>query len=330
MKLLATSIREAFIGVTCACSVALYASADSTPVHPPGLEKVGDCAITTIIGISARLAGTSAYDTGSVVVYANGVSGVSYEYVPTLHASRIGDEVKLCLVSILKNCPMSDDRGHEYQATNLRTGKHWASGYSSDYIREIAANYGVDPSAAVAIFNEETGGDSNLIGDMGSSFGPFQLHYGGMLPDVLRLNNSGLGDEFTAATGLNASDPSTWRAQIDFSLYKASTEGWAPWSKMSAAGLSKWSGIDRSQNAHDASQDYYQDSGSGRELAGSDAPSKDPNYAGSAAMPLWVYPTFSRLGGHPPACGAAQSATIESGLVNGAVSERPNALPRRE
>ena len=46
------------------------------------------------------------------------------------------------------------------------------------------------------------------VGDMGSSFGPFQLHYGGMVPGVPRLNNPGLGDEFTAVTGLNASDPS--------------------------------------------------------------------------------------------------------------------------
>jgi hypothetical protein len=47
--------------------------------------------------ITARLEGTSAHDTGSAIVYANGVSGVSYEYVPPLHASRIGDQVSSTL-----------------------------------------------------------------------------------------------------------------------------------------------------------------------------------------------------------------------------------------
>lgn len=141
---------------------------------------------------------------------------------------------------------------------------------------QIAPNHGVDPNAAIAIFDRETGGNPNLIGDMGSSFGPFQLHYGGMVPDVLRLNNAGLGDEFTAATGLNASDPSTWQAQVDFSLYKASSGGWTPWSTMSAAGLYKWSGIDQGQNARDASQDYFQDYGPGRDLVGSGVPSQNP------------------------------------------------------
>ena len=256
-------------------TVVQHTSEGSTPVPPPELQKVGDCAITTIMRITARIEGTSAHDTGSAIVYANGVSGVSYEYVPPLHASRVGDQVRLCLVSIFKSYPPGDDVGQEYQATNLRTGNHWASGYKSDYIRQIAPYYGVDPNAAIAIFDEETGGDLNFIGDMGSSFGPFQLHYGGMVPGIPRLNHPGLGDEFTAATGLNASDPSTWQAQVGFSLYKASTGGWTPWSTMSAAGLHKWSGIDQSQSGRDASQDNFQDYGPGRDLAGSGEPSQN-------------------------------------------------------
>ena len=113
-------------------------SEGQTPVPPPELQKVGDCANTTITKITARIEGTSAHDTGSAIVYANGVAGVSYEYVPPLHASRIGDQVRLCLVSVFKNYPLGGDLGQEYQATNLRTGNHWASGYSSDYIRQIA------------------------------------------------------------------------------------------------------------------------------------------------------------------------------------------------
>jgi len=267
--------RAVFIVATCIGLVVLHTGAASTPVRPPELQKVGDCAITTITRITARIEGTSAHDTGSAIVYANGVSGVSYEYVLPLHASRIGDQVKLCLVSIFKSYPPGDDAGQEYQATNLRTGNHWASGYKSDYIRQIAPYYGIDPNAAIAIFDEETGGDSNFIGDMGSSFGPFQLHYGGMVPGIPRLNHPGLGDEFTAATGLNGSDPSTWQAQVEFSLYKASTGGWTPWSTMSAAGLHKWSGIDQSQIGCDASQDYFQDYGPGRDLPSSGKPSQN-------------------------------------------------------
>ena len=151
--------RALFIVATCTCLVAQHTSAASTPVPPPELQKVGDCAITTITRITARIEGTSAHDTGSAIVYANGVSGVSYEYVPPLHASRIGDQVRLCLVSVFINYPPGDDAGQEYQATNLRTGNHWASGYKSDYIRQIASYYGVDANAAIAIFNKETRGD---------------------------------------------------------------------------------------------------------------------------------------------------------------------------
>jgi hypothetical protein len=139
--------RALFIVATCTCLVAPHTSAASTPVPPPELQKVGDCAITTITRITARIEGTSPHDTGSAIRYANGVAGVSYEYVPPLHASHIGDQARLCLVSIFKSYPPGDDAGQEYQATNLRTGNHWASGYKSDYIRQIASYYGVDANA---------------------------------------------------------------------------------------------------------------------------------------------------------------------------------------
>ena len=52
-------------------------------------------------------------------------------------------------------------------------------------IRALAARYGLDPNAVVAIANVEgqaalRGGTS--VGDQGTSFGPFQLHEGGALP----------------------------------------------------------------------------------------------------------------------------------------------------
>ena len=39
----------------------------------------------------------------------------------------------------------------------------------------------------------------------------------------------GLGEEFTKATGLHASDPSTVPAQVDFALDYARAHGWSPW-----------------------------------------------------------------------------------------------------
>src|SRR5271157_6098041 len=63
------------------------------------------------------------------------------------------------------------DRNIKLQTSGRETIGHLAI-YSSDYIRQMAPYYGVDPNAAIAIFDEETGGDSNFIGDMGSSFGP--------------------------------------------------------------------------------------------------------------------------------------------------------------
>ena len=96
------------------------------------------------------------------------------------------------------------------------------------YIRSAASKRGIDPDIAVRVARSEGLGDS-YTGDEGSSFGPFQLHYGGV-PGTSKGNRvSGLGDEFTAKTGLHASDPSTTRDQIDFSLDHARAHGWGAW-----------------------------------------------------------------------------------------------------
>ena len=96
---------------------------------------------------------------------------------------------------------------------------------TEDYIRSSASARGIDPEIAVRVARSE--GLNSYVGDNGSSFGPFQLHYGGMAPGGNRV--SGLGDVFTAKTGLHASDPSTVKQQIDFSLDHAAQNGWGPW-----------------------------------------------------------------------------------------------------
>jgi hypothetical protein len=110
----------------------------------------------------------------------------------------------------------------------------------SEYINQRAPQMGIDPRVANRVFTQgEYGG--KYVGDQGSSFGPTQLHYGGMAPGGNRV--AGLGDEFTKTTGLDARDPSTWREQIDFSLGQAAKGGWAPWHAAKKVGVGQFEGI---------------------------------------------------------------------------------------
>lgn len=95
----------------------------------------------------------------------------------------------------------------------------------AEYIRQAALQRGIDPSVALRVAQSE--GLNAYVGDSGSSFGPYQLHYGG----VARGGNAvgGLGDIFTKRTGLDARNPDTWRQQVDFSLDEAKRGGWGPW-----------------------------------------------------------------------------------------------------
>lgn len=108
-----------------------------------------------------------------------------------------------------------------------------------DYIRNRATAIGVDPEIAVRVARSE--GLNQYVGDQGSSFGPYQLHYGGIAPGGNRVG--GLGDEFTKQTGLDARDPSTWRQQVDFSLAQAKQGGWGPWHGAAKVGIGERQGI---------------------------------------------------------------------------------------
>jgi hypothetical protein len=84
--------------------------------------EIGACSETTIEDIGYRLGDP---DSGSAISYPNGGGQVSYDTIPEIHRSRVGDPVRLCLVSIPEDCPPGDDRGKVYSATNLRTGESW-------------------------------------------------------------------------------------------------------------------------------------------------------------------------------------------------------------
>ena len=91
--------------------------------HPErkGLESVGNCIRTQISGLGYRLGPGS----GHSVQYDNGLGLVGYDEFPGIGRSHLNDDVKVCLVSIPRDCPADDDAGREYETTNLRTGDSW-------------------------------------------------------------------------------------------------------------------------------------------------------------------------------------------------------------
>ena len=84
---------------------------------------VGQCVSTTIAEIANRLEGVP--ESGDAVLYGNGIYGVSYDKVPALTASQVGDAVELCLTFVDDDCPPEDQRGKYYSAMNERTGQSW-------------------------------------------------------------------------------------------------------------------------------------------------------------------------------------------------------------
>ncbi len=104
-----------------------------TPMVSGVPQRVGTCSRTKIKDIGTRfhdrqmVVPPKSYteNEGTTVQYDNGGFQVSYEFNPDVAASRIGDQVVFCLVSIPKNCPPGDDRGKIYSATNLRNLRSW-------------------------------------------------------------------------------------------------------------------------------------------------------------------------------------------------------------
>jgi hypothetical protein len=107
------------------------------------------------------------------------------------------------------------------------------------YIRYAAASRGIDPEVAVKVAMSE--GLNTYVGDNGSSFGPYQLHYGNVAAGGNQVG--GLGDTFTQQTGLDARDPATIQAQIDFTLDQAKRSGWGPWHGAARVGVGNYTGI---------------------------------------------------------------------------------------
>lgn len=113
------------------------------------------------------------------------------------------------------------------------------------YIRQSAIAHGINPDIALRIANTEglrgsIPGVHNTVGDKGTSFGPFQLHYASRIPG---LTLGGLGDAYTRATGHHASDARHWKEQTDFAMEQARKGGWGPWHGRFGAGIGVHDGI---------------------------------------------------------------------------------------
>lgn len=132
-------LRKSCVALVAACF--LVASCGPAPTDNPEAEtienpgpeasetnsvmQVGDCVETSVTLVGSRLEGVA--DSGSGVEFANGMSQVSYDVLLGIANSRVGDRVRICLVSVPENCPPGDDRGRVYSGTNLRTNESWTA-----------------------------------------------------------------------------------------------------------------------------------------------------------------------------------------------------------
>jgi hypothetical protein len=90
------------------------------------------------------------------------------------------------------------------------------------YITEAATARGIPVEDALRVWSGEGKGawQSNFRrrGKRERSYGPYQLYMDG-----------GLGNKFQDETGLDPSDPSTWKQGVDYALDTAKKEGWKQW-----------------------------------------------------------------------------------------------------
>lgn len=114
------------------------------------------------------------------------------------------------------------------------------------YIRSAALLRHIDPNVAVQVAESEGGLDTDRRGTFstGSSWWPFQLHYGGLGTPYEYLGTSaGLGNDFTKQTGYAPGDARAWEASIDYALDKAVSGSWSQWYGAAAAGIGNWQGL---------------------------------------------------------------------------------------
>jgi hypothetical protein len=129
-----------------------------------------------------------------------------------------------------------------------KTAPDAQGGMSTDietYIRQAAEQRGIDPNIAVKVANTEGGvTEAARRGTFstGSSWWPFQLHYGGKGYEHLG-DTAGMGNTFTERTGFAPGDPAAVYASIDYALDHAKNNGWGAWYGAKAIGITGKQGI---------------------------------------------------------------------------------------
>lgn len=94
---------------------------------------MGQCVKTSVAKIEQHplvKKDSSVIDGGDVIQYTNGIKQISYEEIPGINNSQVGDPITLCLISTPPDCLSVDTRGREYAATNVRIGESWTAGDS--------------------------------------------------------------------------------------------------------------------------------------------------------------------------------------------------------
>ena len=198
----------------------------------------------------------------------------------------------------------------------------------TDYIRQTAKKYGIDPEVALRVAKSEglssfQSGVTRKDGTQEPSYGAFQLYTGG-----------GLGNQFQKDTGLDPSDPKNEKATIEYALKHAASNGWGSWYGAKNSGIGDYEGIgtasktdaasgyggigsDAAASARAADFKPVDTSTSTADAASEVAPSKETDYKQGAAD---VMASFADLAAKGP---VAQNAARASGPTTIAAPSPP-------
>lgn len=99
-------------------------------IDQPLPSAIGQCASTHIETLTTRLGDdpleTATPEAGSAATFTNGGGAVSYDREAGLAASKVGEPVIMCLISIPRDCPKDDDRGRVFYSVDPVAKGSWA------------------------------------------------------------------------------------------------------------------------------------------------------------------------------------------------------------
>ena len=184
-----------------------------------------------------------------------------------------------------------------------------------DYVRNIAAKSaaaaGLNPTRPLQIGQLESGFNHDAVGDEGSSFGPFQMHYGNVSQ---KFPHGGLGDTFTAETGYDLRDPAVRK---DPKAIQANAD-WVM-DYMKKHGDSAWSTSRQLSNKPDSNADMPVVNAKPAQAMGSDKAKQNSKKDGFD-VENFLIPALTGLGAMASSNSPYAGAAILQGLGAGAQS----------